>query len=74
MPVDAWFENSMRLGKLSNRASTDATSDVVPPECDGLVVSTEFPVTSLKEKSMTVPFEVLKAVVMQKCREYFGVE
>ena len=30
--------------------------------------------TSLKEKSMTVPFEVLKAVVMQKCREYFGVE
>jgi len=30
--------------------------------------------TSLKEKSMTVPFEVLKAVVIQKCREYFGVE
>lgn len=28
---------------------------------------------SLKEKSMTVPFEVLKAVVIQKCREYFGV-
>ena len=25
--------------------------------------------TSLKEKSMTVPFEVLKAVVIQKCRE-----
>ena len=25
--MDAWFENSMRLGKLSNRASTDARSD-----------------------------------------------
>lgn len=30
-------------------------------------------IPSLKEKSMTVPFEVLKAVVNQKCREYFGV-
>lgn len=30
-------------------------------------------ISSLKEKSMSVPFEVLKAVVMQKCREFFGV-